>query len=76
MKFLVVVAPPYIYQNQLVDVSVVFMAPYLPDSTNEAILSLIPSRTTWFISSNESDEVDFGDNRIIFQSLKYHNTSQ
>ena len=30
----------------LVDVSVVFMAPYLPDSTNDAMLSLIPSRTT------------------------------
>ena len=25
---------------------VVFMAPYLPDSNNDAILSLIPSRTT------------------------------
>ena len=35
-----------ITQNQLVHVSVVFMDPYLPDSTKEAILSLILSRTT------------------------------
>ena len=35
------------YSSPLVDVSVVFMDPYLPDSTNDAILSLIPSRTTW-----------------------------
>ena len=34
------------------------MDPYVPDSTNEDILSLIPSRTTWCISSNVSDEVD------------------
>ena len=36
----------------------------LPDSTNDAILSLIPSRTTWWISSTVSEEVDFDDNRI------------
>ena len=46
--------------------SVVYMAPYFPDSTNEAILSLIPSKTTWCISSNVLDEVDFGDNSIMF----------
>ena len=60
----------------LVDVSVVFMAPYLPDSNNEDILSLIPSITTWYISSNVSDEVDFGDNWIMFQLLKAPNTGQ
>ena len=49
-------------KNSLVYLSVVFMAPYVPDSTNEAILSLISSRTTCFISSNVSDEVDFCDN--------------
>ena len=52
------------------------MAPYLPDSNNEAILSLIPSRTTWCISSNVSDEVDFGDNWIMLQLLKCPNTGQ
>ena len=62
--------------GELVVVSVVFMAPYLPHSTNDAILSLIPSRTTWCISSNVSDEVDFDDNRIMFQLLKAPNTGQ
>ena len=57
----------------MVDVSVVFMAPYLPDSTNEAALSLIPSRTTWCIPSNTSEGVDFCDNWIIFQLLKAPN---
>ena len=56
--------------------SVVFMAPYLPDSTNDDILSLILSRTTWCISSNVSDEVDFDDNWIMLILLKLHNTSQ
>ena len=42
------------------------MSPYVPDSTNEAILSLIPSRKTWCISSNVSDGVEFGENWIIF----------
>ena len=46
------------------------MATYLPDSTNDAILSLIPSRITCRISSNVSDEVDFGDNRIMLKILK------
>ena len=41
---------------------VVFMAPYFPDSTNEAILSLIPSIKTWCISSNVSEGVEFCDN--------------
>ena len=41
--------------GELVVVSAVFMAPYLPDLTNDAILSLISSRTTWCISSNVSD---------------------
>ena len=52
------------------------MDPYLPDSTNDAILSIIPSRTTWRISSNVSDEVDFDDNWIMFQLLKAPNTGQ
>ena len=52
------------------------MAPYSHDSTNEAILSLIPSKPTWFILSNVSDEVDFGDNSIMFQLLKDPNTGQ
>ena len=58
------------------DISVVFMDPYLHDSTNKAILSLIPSRKTWYISSNVSDEVDFCDNSIMFQLLKDSNTIQ
>ena len=56
--------------------SVVCMAPYVPDSTNDTILSLISSGITWCISSNMSDEVDFGDNEVMFQSLKDHNTGQ
>ena len=52
------------------------MAPYVPDSKNEAILSPISSRTTWCISSNVSDEADFGDNWIMFQFLKDPNTGQ
>ena len=56
--------------------SVVFMASYVPDSTNDAILSLIPSRKTWCISSNVSDEVEFDDNGIMFQYLKAPNTGQ
>ena len=63
-------------KNPLVDVSVVFMDPYLPDSTNEDILLLIPSRQTWCISSNVSDEVDFCDNSIMFQLLKDPNNDQ
>ena len=54
----------------------VFMAPYLPDSTNDATLSLIPSRITWQISSNVSEDVDFDDNWIIFQLLNAPNTGQ
>ena len=56
--------------------SVVLIAPYVPDSTNDAILLLIPSRKTWFISSNVSDEVDFDENWIMFQLLKDPNTGQ
>ena len=41
---------------------IVFMDLYLPDSTNDAILSLLPERTTWLISSNVSEDVDFDDN--------------
>ena len=52
------------------------MAQYLPDSINEAILALIPSKKIWCISSNVSDEVDFGDNWIMFQLLKDPNTGQ
>ena len=52
------------------------MAQHLPDSTNEAILSLILSIKTWYISSNVSNEVDFGDNSIMFQLLKDPNTIQ
>ena len=65
-----------ITQNPLVDVSVVFMAPYFTDLTNEAILSLIPSRTTCCISSNVSYEVDFSDNSIMLELLKEPNTGQ
>ena len=60
----------------VVDVSVVFMAPYVPDSTNDTILSLITSTTTWCISSNVSYEVDFHDNLIMFQLLKAPNNGQ
>ena len=62
--------------NPLVDVSVVFMAPYLPDSTNDDILSLIPSITTWCNESNVSEEVGFDENMIMFQLLKAPNTGQ
>ena len=65
-----------ITKNPLVVVSVVFMAPYFTDSTNEAILSLIPSRTTWCILSNASVGVDFCDNRIMLQLVKDPNTEQ
>ena len=60
----------------MVDGSVVFMAPYVTDSTNDAILSLIPPRTTWCILSNVSYEVDFDDNWIMFQLLKAPNSGQ
>ena len=46
------------------------MDPYFPDSTNEAILSLITSITTWCISSNASEGVDFYDNWIMLLLLK------
>ena len=52
------------------------MDPCVPDSINEAILLLIPSRKTWCISSNVSDEVDFGNNSIMFQFLEDPNTGQ
>ena len=56
--------------------SVVLMAKYFPDSTNKAIISLIPSITTWYISSNASGGVEFYHNRIMFQLLKDPNTGQ
>ena len=62
--------------NRFVSMSVLLMASYLPDSTNEAILSLIPSRTTWCISSNVSEGVDFCDNWIMFLLFKGPNTGQ
>ena len=52
------------------------MDTYLPDSTNEAILSLIPSRATWCISSNMSDEVGFCEYLTMFQLLKEPNNGQ
>ena len=65
-----------ITQNPFVDVSAVLMAPYIPDSTNEAILSHIPSITTWCISSNEPKGVDLCDNRMMFQLLNEPRTGQ
>ena len=65
-----------ITKKTLVVVSVVFMAPYFPDSISVAILSLITSRKTWCISSNASKGVDFCDNQIMLQLLKEPNTSQ
>ena len=55
--------------NPLAEVSSVLMAPYIPDWTNEAIFSLIPSRTTLCISSNASKGVDYGDSSMTFQIL-------
>ena len=54
----------------MVDVSVVFMPPYYLDPTNEAIFSLIPSRTTWCIHQMRQKGVEFCDNWIMFQLLK------
>ena len=45
------------------------MAPYFPDSTNEAILSLIPSITTCCMSSNVSEGVELCENWILLQLL-------
>ena len=65
-----------ITQKPSVAVSVVLMDTYCPHSTNDAILLPIPSRTTWCISSNSSEGVDFFDNWITFQLLKGPNTGQ
>ena len=43
------------------------MEPEIPDWTNEEVLSIIPPRTTWCISSNASRGVDFGVKGMIFQ---------
>ena len=51
----------------IVVVSVLFMAPYLPDWTNEAILSLILSSTTWKISSKASLVVALCEDVMIYQ---------
>ena len=50
-------------------VSSMLMVPYIPDWTNEAIFSLIWSRTTLCISSNAAKGVDFGDSSMILQFL-------
>ena len=47
--------------------SSVLIAPYIPDITNEDIFSIIPSRTTWCISSNASKGVDFGVISMLLQ---------
>ena len=65
-----------ITKNPLVVVSVLFMAPYFTDSTNEAVLSIILSRTTWCISSNAPEGVDFCENCIMFQFLNDPSTGQ
>ena len=46
------------------------MEPYLQSWNNEAIFSLILSRTTWRISSKTSLVVAFCDNVVIFQLLR------
>ena len=60
----------------IVDVSVVFMESYLPYWTNEDVLLLMTSRTTWWISSKSSFVVDLCDNVMIFQLLMESRTSQ
>ena len=65
-----------ITHNLFAVVSSVLMGPYLPYWTNKSILSLIPSRTTWCISSNASKDVDFGDRWMIFQLLYEPRTGQ
>ena len=59
-----------------VAVSCVLMTSYYPDSNNEAVFSLIPSRTIWCISSNASEGVYFCGNCIMFQLLNVPNTGQ
>ena len=65
-----------ITSNTFFYVSAVLMAPYLPHLTNEAILSLIPSKTTWCISSNYSKGVGLCDNWMMFQLLNDPRTGQ
>ena len=60
----------------LVVVSVLLKAKYIPDSTNEAILSIIPSKTTWCISSNAPEGVDLCENWVMFQFLNDPRTGQ
>ena len=55
--------------NQFFVFSAVLMPQYIPDWTNEAIFSLIISRTTLCISSNASKSIYFGASSIIFQLL-------
>ena len=59
----------WITYNQFAVVSSVLMKPYITDWTNEAIFSLILSRTTWCISSNTSKCVGFGVSSMTFQLL-------
>ena len=56
--------------------TLVFMAPYLPGQTNNDILSLMPSSTTWRIVSNPSHVVFLFENVMMFQLLKQPNTVQ
>ena len=58
-----------ITQNPSVVVSAVLTKPYLFDWTNDAILSIIPSRKTWCILSNASKGVGFGVRWMILQLL-------
>ena len=66
----------WITYNPFVLVSYVLMALYIPDWTNEAIFSLIPSRSTLYISLSASKGVDFGVSWITFQSWYGTRTSQ
>ena len=66
----------WMIQNPIFVVSLVLMEPYIPDWTNEAIFSLIPSWTTWCISSNASEGIDFGVRWMIFQLLYGPRTGQ
>ena len=62
--------------NTFFVVASVLMALYIPDWTNEAIFSLVLSRTTLCISSNASKGIYFGVSSMIFQLLYETRTGQ
>ena len=66
----------WIPYNPFSVVSSVFMAPQIPDETNESLCSLNPSRTTWCISSNALKGVDFGVSSMILKLLYNPRTGQ